>query len=135
MELMLLIGAGAAVLFCIWFIIKVSVGYVVPPEKSGLAFLKQELRKIGVDVGAIPDNALIEIVDACLSGAQLVASVSSNPKDAAWRANFIDQLRVHAEFIRTSIEINQQRSKGGIAEQIFRDENVDNILRQHGVIR
>lgn len=54
MELMLLLGAGTAVLFCIWLITKVSVGYAVPPEKSGLAFLKQELRKTGVDVGAIP---------------------------------------------------------------------------------
>ncbi|MGV1856196.1 hypothetical protein [Rhizobium rhizogenes] len=101
----MILGALAIVgLWVVWWIIKLVATYTVPPEKSGLLFLKQELVRHGVDVTRFPDAALIEIVDNNIKGARALATVAKITKNAPhqknWRATLVRLLQHDAVVIR-----------------------------------
>lgn len=114
----------AFVLVCLF---KLIPAYLVPTEKSGLAFLKQELKKQRVDLSLIPEIALKDLVSNCIKASQAIAAarvlsdrkgtISANP-----RANLVRQLRATARIVQVVME-------GGHVEGI--DNEVRAILSRY----
>jgi len=122
---------GAVALFAGWWVLKIILSLSVPPEVSGRALLKQELKQRGVDVARIPDRAVDEIVQYCLSGARGMAMMNQlssrgHAGDKNWRANLVRQLQAHVPLIQNVME-------GGRPSPV--DEKVREILIRNGVVR
>lgn len=132
MELFLWLAAGALALYAGWWGLKIVTSIAVAPEIAGRAFLKQELQRAGVDVGRIPDRAIDEIVQYCLSGARGMAAMhklSSRgmPEHANWRANLVVLLRAHVPSIKEMMVGDTRPSPS--------DTKVREILVSNGVLR
>lgn len=130
MDIVIWISGGAAI-FVAWWAIKIGLSMAVPPEVSGKALLKQELKRHGVDVARIPDRALEDIVQYCLSGARGMAMMNQlathgRAEDKNWRANFVRQLQAHVPLIQNIITSGRP-SLG--------DEKIREILVRNGVVR
>ena len=130
MKIIILCALAVASVWAAWWIIKVVAAYAVPPEKSGLILLKQELIRLGIDVTRIPDAALIEIVNGNIRGARAMATVAkvtrNSPHQKNWRATLVRLLQHDAVVIR-DIMIE------GLAKHQF-DESGP-ILLKYGVIK
>jgi hypothetical protein len=119
-------------LFVAWWALKIVMSLAVPPEVSGRALLKQELKRGGVDVARIPDRAIDEIVQHCLKAARGIAWASSispsygRAEDKNWRANLVRQLEAHVPMIAGIME--------GRPASIA-DEHIREILVRNGVVR
>ena len=115
-----------------WWVLKIVLSMAVPPEVSGRALLKQQLKRGGVDVARIPDRAIDEIVQHCLSAARGIAWASSispsygRAEDKNWRANLVQQLQAHVPLIYGVME-------GRPASMA--DEHIREILVRNGVVR
>lgn len=106
MQTVFLIIILVAVIPVGWWCIKVLLALMVSPERSGLLFLKQELKKLGVDVARIPDSALNEVVQKSIIAAQGIAELYAGSRlqnareHKNWRANMVRQLEAQAYAIR-----------------------------------
>jgi hypothetical protein len=130
LDIVIWIVGGAIAFFVAWWAIKIGLSMAVPPEVSGKALLKQELKRHGVDVARIPDRALDEIVQYCLSGARGMAIMNQlathgRAEDKNWRANLVRQLQVHVPLIQNIIA-------GGRPSPV--DEKIREILVRNGVV-
>ncbi|MHA6692028.1 hypothetical protein [Devosia sp. A449] len=114
-----------------WWVLKIVLAQAVPPEVSGRALLKQELKRGGVDVARLPDRAIDEIVQHCLKAAKGMALASSispsygRAEDKNWRANLVRQLQAHVPLIRSIV--NGDRPS-------MADEHIREILVRNGVV-
>lgn len=125
-----IVGSVVAI-FIGWWVVKLILSLTIPPEVSGRAYLKQELKRRGVDVLRIPDRALDEIVQFCLSGARGMAMMSQlsshgRAEEKNWRANLVRSLQAHAALV-------QDIMAGGRSSPT--DEKIREILVRNGVIR
>lgn len=92
-----------------WWIVKLVLSIAVPAQVSGRAFLKQNLKRRGVDIGRIPEGAIDEIVQYCIQGAQSIAAAHKlafrgNARDKNWRANLVRQLQAVAPMIQNILD-------------------------------
>ena len=62
------IAAGLAIF---WFLFKSLLGFSLPPETTGKAYLRKELKKMSIDQDAIPDECISELVDIAIKSANL----------------------------------------------------------------
>jgi len=130
MNAVLWVVAGIAVLLFGWWALKILMSLTVPPEVSGRAFLKQQLKRRGVDVARIPDRAIDEIVQHCLSAAKGIAMMNQlsshgRPDDKNWRANLVRQLEAHAPLVQSIM--NGERPS-------LADSKIREILIRNGVV-
>lgn len=122
---------GAIALFVAWWAIKIGLSMAVPPEVSGKALLKQELKRSGVNVARIPDQALDEIVQYCLDVARGTAMMSKlathgRAEDKNWRANLVRQIQANVPLI-------QNITAGG--QPSHYDERIREILVRNCVLQ
>lgn len=117
---------AAVGLFVAWWVLKIVMSLAVPPEVSGRALLKQELKRRGVDVGRIPDRAIDEMVELSLRTAKTMARVSAGPDDRNWRANLVRYLQAHAAVAQGVIM--------GVPPS-FADKQIREILVRNGVVQ
>ena len=122
---------GALALYAAWWAIKILLAQTISPEFSGRALLKQELKRSGVDVSRIPDSAIDEIVQYCLSGARSMAMLNQlssygRAEDKNWRANLVRQIEAHVPMIHNIIA-GERPSPA--------DEKIREILIRNGVVR
>lgn len=123
MEFIWILGLAIA-LPLLWWAVKIILAYIIPAEKSGLAFLKQELKRIGVETNKIPDGVLVEIVTFQMDLAKFMAETNlANQQN--WRANLVTQLEADAGIIRHLME--------GAKPEDW-NERVWLILRKYGVL-
>jgi hypothetical protein len=90
-----MVGIVIAV-FVAWYVLKVVVGAVTPPENSGRLILKKLTRECGVDVSRIPDSAWNELIQHHLDVAKAMARANILPEHSDWRENFIKGLEGEA---------------------------------------
>ena len=63
MDAWIWIIVGLIAIPALWWVTKVLTSFVVPVSSSGRAYLKQELRKRGIDPRQIPDACVDDFVD------------------------------------------------------------------------
>ena len=73
-----------------WFAIKVGVGMFMPPQKTGRSYLKQELKKSGIDVTKIPNACIDEFVKISLNTAYVDRSLGKD----YFNNNFVGSLNL-----------------------------------------
>lgn len=131
MDIVIWIVGGAIAVFVAWWALKIVLAQAVPPEVSGRALLKQELKRNGVDISRIPDRAIDEIVQHCLSGARGIAMMNQlashgRTEDKNWRANLVRQIQAHVPLIQNILA-------GGRPSPV--DEKIREILVRNGVVK
>ena len=110
-----------------WCLVKVLLGKVVPPEKSGREYLKQKMRFYEIDTSLFPERALNEIVTNSLAAAKgMTAMATMMPEYGSWQTNFVNQLDGKA------VEITEimRGSKSSLATG-----ETKNILLKYGVVK
>jgi hypothetical protein len=110
----------------LWFLLKIALTYVVPPEKSGREYLKQKLKSYDIDPGLLPDAALNEIVANSILVAKTMSTVTDLPEYANWRAGLVRNLDGEAVIIAEIME----DSKSSLAVGRTRD-----VLVKFGVVK
>lgn len=125
---------GILAVFVGWFLIKIAVAYSLPPEISGKALLKSELKREGIDVNRIPDEALNEIVNYCIEGAMTISSLSSRPEDRNWRSNLVDNIRGQTQLIKHLMDDMQKFDSRDPIHGAIKNNQIRHILLKHKVI-
>lgn len=85
MTTLLWIVAGLAGVFAAWWVIKIVTSMVVPVSVSGQAFLKQQIKKQGIDPDSVPSECIKDFV----SFAQKVSAIRAKPGSTAYRAEVV----------------------------------------------
>jgi hypothetical protein len=111
----------------LWFLLKLLVSLMVPPEKSGRELLKQSIRAYGVDVSRIPDSALNELVERNIRTSKTIASFSGDPNRNNWRANLVRALEAEGSMIAAIMD--------GERGNNIKEFDAWKTLVRHGVIK
>ena len=78
-----------------WFLVTLAASYAIPPETTGRARLKQEAKKIGVEIALIPDAAWDELVARNIEAAKFTARLG-RLGERNWRGNLVQNLHNEA---------------------------------------
>src|SRR3978361_877650 len=82
------------VLAIAWQLYKFGTAYFFPEKGAGL-LLRREAQKRGVDVSAIPESALDEIVGRSISIAKAMAQLDRGKSN--WRLNLVEYIELDAD--------------------------------------
>ncbi len=83
------------VLVLAWFFVKVLIGALAPAQTAGRLYLKQELKKAGIDPRYIPDACLDEFVEETKENAELMRLTGRD----YFKTEFVQGLDAVVDFI------------------------------------
>ncbi len=107
---------GLAIL---WFLFKLLLGFAVPPETSGKAYLRKQLKEIGIGNDLVSDECIEELVRIAIKTANLRKGIMGKN----FINSFVESLDVTADTIHTWIYTPNDIMFKSIAgeEDIYRD--------------
>lgn len=79
----------------VWFLFKAFLGFSLPPEKTGKAYLRKELEKFGIGRDIVSDECISELVSAALSSANIEKMAGKH-----FNNSFVDGLDAMADTVR-----------------------------------
>lgn len=127
MEILVYFAFGIFVLVVMWWIVKVSTGMLLPPEKTGRAYLLQLLRRMQVDQ-VVPTALIDECVAESLKLASFTAKMHGGSNNKL-REELVNQVEFYADALRLWI-----RSSDSFADASYKSR-LKEMFERHGVPR
>ncbi len=103
-------------------LIAMILGFLLPPKITGKSYIRQRLKKVGIDKSIVSDECLIELVKMAVGSAK-----SYNIRDKHFHTEFINFLNAHISIILAYINNPNKFSndyEDGFYKKIFERHNV-----------
>ena len=127
MEMLGYLALSIFLLVVVWWTVKVSAGILLPPERTGRAYLLQLLRRMQVDQ-MVPTALVDECVAESLKLASFTAKMHGGNKNKL-REELVNQLEYYADGLRLWI-----RSSDSFADASYKSR-LKELFEKHGVPR
>ncbi len=109
-----------------WFLLKMTLGFLLPPKVTGKYYIRQKLKKAEIDKSIVSDECLIELVKMAVGSARL----SKTGYNKHFNTEFINFLNAHISIILTHINNPDEfdnNYEDGFYKEIFERHNVPTI--------